>query len=102
MSDDTFVLMVALALPYLRQLLDRRCPKASEDLFETVELLGTVFGSTVEEEVTVVAAVISIVAFTGGTTGVLLLLLLAHTPSPVTEIQLSDCVLHNISTGSDL
>jgi len=52
--------------------------------------------------VTVVAAVISIVAFTGGTTGVLLLLLLAHTPSPVTEIQLSDCVLHNISTGSDL
>jgi hypothetical protein len=93
--------MVALALPYLHQLLDGRCPKASEDLFVTVELLGTVLGSTVEEEVTVVAAVVATAAFTGGTTGVLLLLL-AHTPSPVTDIQLSDCELHNISTGSDL
>jgi hypothetical protein len=100
-SDDTLVLMVVLALPYLHQLFDGRCPKASEDLFVTPELLGTVLGSTVEEEVTVVAAVAPIVAFTGGTTGVLLLLF-AHTPSPVTEIQLSDCELHNISAGSDL
>jgi hypothetical protein len=88
--------MVVLALPYLHQLLDGRCPKASEDLFVTAELLGTVLGSTVDDEVTVVAAVVVIVACTGGTTGVLLLLL-AHTPSPVTEVQLSDCDLHNIS-----
>jgi len=99
-SDDTLVLMVVLALPYLHQLLDR-CPKTPEDLFVTAELLGTVLGSTVDEEVTVVAAVVAIVAFTGGTTGVLLLLF-AHTPSPVTEIELSDCELHNVSTGSDL
>jgi len=100
-SDDTFVVMVVLALPYLHQLFDGRCPKASEDLFVTAELLGTVLGSTIEE-VTVVAAVVATVAFTGGTTGVLLLLLLfAHTPSPVKEIQLSDCELHN-TTGSDL
>jgi hypothetical protein len=91
--------MVALALPYLHQLLDR-CPKAPVDLFVTAELLGTVLGSTVEE-VTVVAAVVATVAFTGGTTGVLLLLF-ARTPSPVTEIQLSDCELHNVSTGSDV
>ena len=101
MSDDTFVLMVTLALPYLHQLFDRRCPKASDDLLVTAELLCTLLGSTVEEEVTEVAAAVAIVAFTGGTTGVLLLLF-AHTPSPVTEIQLSDCELHNISTGSDL
>jgi hypothetical protein len=101
-SDDTFVLMAAFALPYLHQLFDGRCPKASEDLFVTAELLGTVLGSTVEEEVTVVAAVVATAAFTGGTTGVLLLLLFAHAPSPVMEIQLPDCELHNTSTGSDL
>jgi len=101
-SDDTLVLMVTLALPYPHQLLDTRCPKASEDLFVTAELLCTLLGSTVEEEATVVAAVVAIVAFTEGITGVLLLLLLAHTPSPVVEIQLSDCELHNTSTGSDL
>jgi len=89
--------MVVLALPYLHQLFDGRCPKASDDLLVTTELLGTVLGTTVEE-VTVVAAV---VAFTGGTTGVLLLLL-AHTPSSVTEIQLSDCELHDKPTGSNL
>jgi hypothetical protein len=93
--------MVMLALPYLHQLFDRRCPKASVDLFVTAELLGTVLGATVEEEVTIVAAVAAIVASTGGTTGVLLLLL-AHTPSPFPEIQLFDCELHDISTGSDL
>jgi hypothetical protein len=93
--------MVMLALPYLHQLFDGRFPKASVDLFVTAELLGTVLGATVEEEVTIVAAVVAIVASTGGTTGVLLLLL-AHTPSPVTEIQLPDCELHDISTRSDL
>jgi hypothetical protein len=101
-SDDTLVLMVALALPYPHQLLDTRCPKASEDLFVTAELLGTLLVSTVDEEATAVAAVVAIVAFTEGITGVLLLLLLASTPSPVMEIQLSDCEVHNISTGTDL
>jgi hypothetical protein len=100
-SDDTFVLMVVLALPYLHQLLDGRCPIASADLFVTAELLGTVLGSTVVEEVTVVPEVVAIVAIVAGTTGVLLLLL-AHTPSPAMAIQLSDCQLHNISTGPDL
>jgi N-glycosylase/DNA lyase len=82
--------MLALARPYLHQLSEGRCPEVSEDPSLTAELLGTVLGSTAEE-VTVVA-VVPIVVFTGGTTGVLLLLLLllAHTPSPVVDIQLSD------------
>jgi hypothetical protein len=82
-SADTFVLVVALAPPYLHQLLEGRCAEASEDPSWTAELLGTVLGSTVEE-VTVVV-VLAVVVFTGETTGVLLLLL-AHTSSPVADL----------------